>query len=243
MMTMVTMITTDDDDDEDNYDAGHRPTNSLALGEGRKHAANCFGRMSKGNSCGWWSTSFPRRLPIPSLLSESPPYPLLYLRPSISLHRHAPRASASCVFLSLGATLSSSEQAAWSLRFSPSLSSSLVLPFSLPLPLVLGRRRNPLDVSESLVLFYQLSVVDRPECDWPSVGTILGRFWIAHRPIATPTRWRRADQMHTRSTRCSVTVSLFIDQWLREICKIETVISRCRFTPITYAPVSSIGIW
>lgn len=49
-----------------------------------------------------------------------------------------------------------------------SLSSSLALPFSLPLPLVLGRRRNSLDVSESLVLFYQPSVVDRPECDWPS---------------------------------------------------------------------------
>lgn len=120
-----------------------------------------------------------------------------------------PHASASCVFLSLGATLSPSERAARSRRFSPSLSSSLALSFSLPL--VLGRRRNPLDVSEPLVLFYQPSVVDRPECDWPSVGTVLGRSWVCA-PVRS-SRWpgtrqsRAACRMHTRSTRAFLTVS------------------------------------
>ena len=125
----------------------------------------------------------------------SPPYPSLYLHPSISLHRHTPCASVSCVFLSLGATLSPSEssQSEQSKQAALALSLALSLSFSLPLLLVLGRRRNSLDVSESLALFYQPSVVDRPDGDWPSIGT------IPDSGCAPSDRWtcrQRADRMH-----------------------------------------------
>lgn len=156
----------------------------------------------------------------------SPPYPSLYLRLSISLPRDAPRASASCVFLSLGRyplSLGAGRSLSVSRFFSPSLSSSLALPFSLPLPLVLraDRRRNPLDVSELLTLFYQPSVVDRPECDWPfSVGTIPERFRVMRLAIrsssddSTMTAERRigCTHTHTRSTRAILSSVSHVDQ-------------------------------
>lgn len=95
--------------------------------------------------------------PMPSFLAPpSLPFLALYLRPSIPLRpARTARASASCVFLSLGATLSRSP------------------PLTFPFPLVLGRRSNPLDVSERLALFYQPSGLDRARRDWPFAGTIL----------------------------------------------------------------------
>lgn len=105
--------------------------------------------------------AFPVVSPIPSLLSEpSSPYPSLSICVPLSLFP-APRARPLPASFSLQAsTLSPSERERAALSVSLRFSPSLVLPFSLPL--VLGRRRNPLDVSEPLALFYQPSVVDRP---------------------------------------------------------------------------------
>jgi len=68
----------------------------------------------------------------------------------------------------------------------------VLLPLARPFPFlrpaalsaVLGRRRNPLDVSEPLARFYQPSGVDRPERDWP--WTIPKRFRM--RTVRLPDR-------------------------------------------------------
>lgn len=91
------------------------------------------------------SSSFPRRLPIPSFLASRLPSPTLRASLSASPSVSFLRASASCVFLSLGGYPPSLS------ALSPSVSLSLFLsPF---LPTLRADVGIPLDVSEQLAAF------------------------------------------------------------------------------------------